>query len=115
MKTIQYTGGSDVQEFSHADFAKADLDQGKLRFKQGVPQEVEDDVADALTSTSPEESPIFHDFSFEEVEVEEEEEHELRGKELAAAVDAANEEGADIPSSATADEKRAALKAFEAS
>ena len=68
MTFITYDGPSDYQEFGAADFKKADIDQGKLVFQRGVPKEVSDEVAEALTSTDADESPIFHDFSFSEAE-----------------------------------------------
>lgn len=63
---VKYTGTSDFQEFGAADFKKADIEQGKLRFAQGEPKEVSDEVGQALISSE----GIFGDHSFEEVSEE---------------------------------------------
>lgn len=61
MKTIAYTGSSDFQEFSKDDLAKGGVEDGKdLRFAQGEPTEVEDEVAEALLSKE----GVFGDHSF---------------------------------------------------
>ena len=70
MTQVKYTGTSDFQIFSKADFEKAGVnDQNKVTFARGEPQEVSEAAAKALTSTDSEES-IFHDFSFVEVDEE---------------------------------------------
>lgn len=70
---VAYTGSADFQEFSHQDFAKADLDQNKLSFPNGEAIEVDDAVGEALIS----DEGIFGAFSFEEVTDEEPETNEL--------------------------------------
>lgn len=92
---ITYDGPSDFQEFGAADFAKADIEQTKLVFQRGVPKEVSEEVAQALTSTDAEESPIFHDFAFSIAEDEEEADDEAKGaKKKAAAKKAAAKKAA---------------------
>jgi hypothetical protein len=61
MTAVRYTGPANFQEFGKADFAKADVDQGKLVFPQGESVEVSQEVHDALTAKD----GIFGDFSFE--------------------------------------------------
>lgn len=62
MKAIVYDGTADFQEFSSADFKKADVDQDKLVFPRGKAVAVEDGVADALLSKD----GIFGDHKFRE-------------------------------------------------
>lgn len=64
---VKYTGTSDFQSFSKADFEKAEVDQNKLTFERGVPVEVPDEVGQALVSKE----GVFGDFSFEEADDEE--------------------------------------------
>lgn len=82
---ITYDGPSNFQEFGAADFKKADIEQGKLVFERGVPKEVEDEVADVLTSTDAEDSPIFHAFAFSEAEDHEEADDEAKAAKKKAA------------------------------
>lgn len=71
---VKYTGTSDFQVFNKSDFQRAGVeDQGKVTFAKDEPTEVTDSAGTALLSTDSEES-IFHDFSFEEVTDEEDEE-----------------------------------------
>lgn len=46
---VVYRGTSDFQEFGKKDFAKVNIDQGKLRFERNVPKEVSAEVAEVLT------------------------------------------------------------------
>jgi membrane protein involved in colicin uptake len=85
MTFITYDGPSNFQEFSAADFNKADIEQNKLVFERGVPKEVSDEVAQALTSTDPEKSPIFHDFAFSMADDEEEADDEAKAAKKKAA------------------------------
>ena len=101
---IVYTGPSDFQEFSKADFAKASIEHNKIHFAKNVPQEVADEVAAALVSKDADESPIFYDYSFEEVEDNEKLAGELHGKELDKAL-----EDAGLSKSGTVAEKQARL------
>lgn len=100
MKTVIYKGTSNFQEFGKADFAKADVEQGKLVFERDVPKEVSDEVYEALLSTDPEES-IFHDFQFEagpeEVE-EDDSSEEASAKKKAAKKSAASAKTAQTDS-----------------
>lgn len=83
---VKYTGTSDFQEFSAADFSKAGVEQRKLSFARGEVVEVDDAVGEALTSTDADES-IFWDFSFEQVEDDEESDasaEELKAQKKAA-------------------------------
>lgn len=58
---IAYTGTADFQEFSKADFKKAGIEDAKaLRFAQGEPVEVDDELGEALTDSE----GIFGDHSF---------------------------------------------------
>lgn len=59
---VVYTGTSDVRGFSAEDFDSAGVESDSLTFEQGVPQEVEDEVAEALIS----EEGVFGEESFEE-------------------------------------------------
>lgn len=62
MTNVTYTGESDFQVFSSADFKKAKVeDQNKVTFAKGVPQEVSEAAAKALTS----EDGVFGRHSFE--------------------------------------------------
>lgn len=65
---VAYTGTSDFQKFSKADFAKAGIEDGKNHsFARGEPTEVNDEIGEALVAKD----GIFGDFSFvslEEVE-----------------------------------------------
>ena len=65
---VKYTGTSDFQEFSAADFKKAGVEGKKTSFPQGESVEVDDSVGQALIAKD----GIFGDFSFEEVNDEEE-------------------------------------------
>lgn len=67
-KLVQYSGTSDVQEFSKADFAKAGVEQNMLRFRRGEAVEVPSAVADALLSPN----GVFGGYSFDEMELVEE-------------------------------------------
>lgn len=59
---VVYTGTADFQEFSAADFQKADIeDQKKVVFAKGEAVEVSDAAAEALTSNE----GIFGGHSFE--------------------------------------------------
>lgn len=65
MSEVTYTGSSDFQIFSAADFEKADVkDQNKVTFAKGVPTEVSKSAAKALVS----DDGIFGPYSFEEAE-----------------------------------------------
>lgn len=70
---IEYTGTSDFQEFSKADFAQAGVEQGKLSFPKNKPVEVPDEVAQALLSKE----GVFGSFSFSEAKDEPEAQPEL--------------------------------------
>lgn len=61
-KKVVYHGPADFQEFNKADFAKAEIDHGKVRFEQGVPQDVPSEVADVLTAKD----GVFGDHQFRE-------------------------------------------------
>jgi hypothetical protein len=69
MTKVIYDGPSDFQEFSAADFKKADVEGKKVKFAQGEPTEVPDEVAQALLS----EEGIFGDFKFSASEEDDEE------------------------------------------
>lgn len=70
MTQVKYDGTSDFQIFTKSDFEKAGVeDQGKVTFAKGEPTEVSEAAAAALLSTNSSES-IFHDFSFSEVDEE---------------------------------------------
>ncbi len=73
MTEVIYNGPSDAYELDKADFKKADVeDQNKIRFDRGIPTEVSDAAAQALTEKG---NAIFgeHDFSLVESEEEAEE------------------------------------------
>lgn len=70
MKTIEYTGTADFKEYTAADFKKADIEGKKVVFQPGVPVEVDDEIADALTSNE----GLFGEELFKEVEAENAEE-----------------------------------------
>lgn len=106
---VQYTGPSNSQEFSKADFKKAELDQDDTVFPKNTAVQVPEKVGAALVSGDAEESPIFFDFDFEEVGVEE---AALKGQALQKAVEEANADGANIADDLTAEEKRDALTNF---
>lgn len=99
---VKYTGISDFQEFGAEDFKKAGVEQRKLSFARGEVVEVDDAVGEALTSTDADES-IFWDFSFEQVEDDEESDasaEELKA-ERKAAKKAAAPQGSDSSGGAT--------------
>lgn len=71
---VKYTGKSDFQEFSAADFKKAEVDdQNKVSFPKGEAVEVSDAAGEALTSKE----GIFGQHSFEQVEDEASDEGQL--------------------------------------
>lgn len=70
MTQVVYNGTADFQEFGKADFEKANVDHGKVRFANGEPTEVPDEVAEVLTSKE----GIFGDFAFKLVENDADEE-----------------------------------------
>lgn len=62
---VAYTGTSDFQEFSAADFEKAGIEDGKkIKFAQGKPTEVDDAIGEALVSKE----GFFGDYSFESLD-----------------------------------------------
>ena len=64
---VKYTGKSDFQEFSAADFKKAEVDdQNKVSFPKGEAVEVSDAAGEALISKE----GVFGQHSFEQVEDE---------------------------------------------
>ena len=64
---VKYTGTSDFQEFSSADFKRAEIEAKKTSFPRGVEVEVPDEVGQALIS----DEGLFGGHSFEQVEEEE--------------------------------------------
>lgn len=66
---VKYTGTSDFQEFSKADFEKAGVeDQGKVRFAKDEPKDISESAAEALLSKD----GVFGDYSFEEADEDDE-------------------------------------------
>jgi hypothetical protein len=73
---IKYTGTSDFQEFSKADFDKADVEGGKkVRFAKDEPTEIDDALGQALVSKE----GLFGDHSFVEVDEDGEEVDQSKG------------------------------------
>lgn len=99
---VQYTGNADFQEFSAADFKKAEVDdQHKVRFAKGEPTEVSDAAGEALIS----EEGIFGQHSFEKVEDEGEAKSESNdvNEDVNLVEDAPAEEGKAATTEGTAD------------
>lgn len=85
MMKVSYTGTSDFQEFSAADFKKAGVEgQNKVSFPKGVPTKVSDEAGQALIS----DEGVFGRHSFEQVDEADEEETTDADADSSAGVDA---------------------------